>query len=55
LWNYGLVDTAAPAMSLLYEHIAATGGQSQMPPVGPMSPTYIGDVLAWIKQGGQNN
>ena len=55
LWNYGLVDTAAPASSLLYEHLTATGGQSQMPQVGPISPTMEGEILAWIKQGAQNN
>jgi hypothetical protein len=57
LWNYGLIDTAAATAttSIFYEHLTATGGKPLMPPVGSLSPTQIGDVLAWIKQGGQNN
>jgi len=55
LWQYNLLDTASANTSVLYEHLTATGGQSLMPPVGALSPTQKGEVLAWIKQGGQNN
>jgi hypothetical protein len=55
LWQYNLIDTAGAVSSVLYEHLTATGGQSLMPPVGALSPTQKGEILAWIKQGGQNN
>jgi hypothetical protein len=55
LWQYALVDTTSPASSVLYEHLTGTGGQSLMPPVGALSPTQKGQILAWIKQGAQNN
>ena len=55
LYQYALIDTVSPTTSVLYEHLTATGGQSLMPPVGALSPKQKGEVLAWIKQGGQNN
>jgi hypothetical protein len=55
LWQYALVDTTSPTTCILYEHLTGTGGQSLMPPVGALSPTQKGEILAWIKHGAQNN
>jgi len=54
LFLYGLIDTTTPNASVVYLHLTANG-YSLMPPVGSLSPSQIGTVLAWIKQGGQNN
>jgi len=55
LYQYALVDTTSPVTSPIYEHLTGTAGQSLMPPVGALSPLQKGEVLAWIKQGAQNN
>jgi mono/diheme cytochrome c family protein len=55
LYLYGIVDTANPQQSVLYLHLIGSGGYTQMPPAGALSPLQIGQVLAWITQGGQNN
>lgn len=54
LYNYALVDTTAPNTSVLFLHLTANG-YSLMPPIGALSSLQIGQILAWIKQGGLNN
>lgn len=51
LFLYGLVDTTNPSGCVLMGHLTGTG-YSLMPPVGALSPLQIGQILAWIKQGG---
>jgi hypothetical protein len=50
----GLVDTIAPAQSIVYQRLKGTLTPA-MPPTGSLPPTDIAEVLAWIKQGAQNN
>ncbi|MBL7923890.1 MAG: hypothetical protein JNL88_06805 [Bacteroidia bacterium] len=49
----GYVDTSNAEGSILYKLIIST--TSPMPPNGSLSPEEIGYILAWIKQGAQNN
>lgn len=53
LTGLGYVDTSNAEQSLLYKRITAT--VAPMPPAAPMSAEEIGYILAWIKQGAQNN
>lgn len=46
------LDADAKA-STLYKMITSTS--KPMPPTGSLSPTQIGQILAWIKQGSQND
>ena len=49
----GYVDTTNAAASLLYVRITAT--TNPMPPDQPLTPEEKGFILAWIRQGAQNN
>lgn len=49
----GYVDTSNAENSLLYKRITAT--VNPMPPSEKLTPEEIGYILAWIKQGAQNN
>jgi hypothetical protein len=49
----GYIDTTNAAASLLYVRITAS--TSPMPPDGNLTAEEIGYILAWIKQGAQNN
>jgi hypothetical protein len=49
----GYVDTTNASASLLYVRINATS--NPMPPDQPLTPEEKGFILAWIKQGAQNN
>lgn len=49
----GYVDTSNAESSVLYKVITAT--TNPMPPSGPLPAEEIGYILAWIKQGAQNN
>ncbi len=53
LLNLGYVDTLNPEASILYQRLIST--TKPMPPSGKLNPEEIGYVLAWIKQGAQNN
>jgi len=53
LTGLGYVDTTNAEESLLYKRIISTS--SPMPPSGKLSAQEIGLVLAWIKQGAQQN
>lgn len=54
LTQLGYVDTSNAEGSKLYKSITATTGKP-MPPNGRLAPEEIGYILAWIKQGAQNN
>jgi hypothetical protein len=53
LTGLGYVDTSNAEGSLLYKRIIAT--VNPMPPNGKLTPEEKGYILAWIKQGAQNN
>jgi hypothetical protein len=53
LTGLGYVDTSNAEQSLLYKRIVAT--VNPMPPSAPLTAEEIGYILAWIKQGAQNN
>jgi len=53
LTGLGYVDTTNAEASILYKMITAT--TNPMPPNGKLTPDEIGYILAWIKQGAQNN
>jgi hypothetical protein len=53
LTGLGYVDTSNAENSILYKLIISTS--NPMPPNGNFSPEKIGYILAWIKQGAQNN
>lgn len=53
LTGLGYVDTTNAEESLLYKRIIAT--IKPMPPATKLSAEEIGYILAWIKQGAQNN
>jgi hypothetical protein len=53
LTGLGYVDTTNAEGSLLYQRIIAT--IKPMPPTTKLTPEEIGFILAWIKQGAQNN
>lgn len=53
LMQLGYVDTTNAEGSILYKRLIATS--KPMPPSGKLSNVDIGYVLAWIKQGAQNN
>lgn len=55
LENGGYIDLNTPENSSLYLWLTGKKG-SPMPPGGPENPSNINQyVLAWIKQGAQNN
>ena len=49
----GYVDTANAEQSLIYVRITAS--INPMPPTSRLNAEEIGYILAWIKQGAQNN
>ncbi len=53
LTGLGYVDTTNAEESLLFKRIIAT--IKPMPPATKLSAEEIGYILAWIKQGAQNN
>jgi len=53
LTQLGYVDTTNAEGSILYKLITST--TNPMPPNEPLKPAEIGYILAWIKQGAQNN
>ncbi len=53
LLGLGYVDTSNAEQSLLYVRI--TNNANPMPPTGKLPAEEIGYILAWIKQGAQNN
>nr|MBK9650402.1 hypothetical protein [Bacteroidota bacterium] len=53
LMQLGYVDTTNAEASILYKRLIATS--KPMPPSGKLSAVEISYVLAWIKQGAQNN
>lgn len=53
LLGLGYVDTANAEQSLIYTRITAS--VNPMPPNGRLNAEEIGYILAWIKQGAQNN
>jgi len=60
LWNHPpdapFVDTANPALSILYERMTNTGSSSgPMPPSGILSSTKTSLVLRWIEEGAKDN
>ncbi len=50
----GYVDQTNPEGSTVYKLITSTSS-NKMPPNGSLTPEEIGFILAWIKQGAQNN
>lgn len=53
LTGLGYIDTTNAAGSILYQRITAT--TKPMPPSGKLNAQEIAFILAWIKQGAQNN
>lgn len=54
LTGLGYTDTTDAEGSIVYKLIISTSG-NKMPPNGNLAPEKIGYILAWIKQGTQNN
>lgn len=50
---YGLVDTAQPEQSILYQRMISTS--NVMPPEGKLVDSKVQLVLKWIEQGARNN
>lgn len=53
LANGGYIDVANPESSLIYEFVS--GKRTPVMPVSGVDPTIAATILAWIKQGAQNN
>lgn len=53
LTNGGYVDLSNPENSLVYEFVS--GKRTPVMPVSGVDPTIAATILAWLKQGAQNN
>lgn len=53
LTNGGYIDVSSPENSLVYEFVS--GKRTPVMPVSGVDPTIAATILAWIKQGAQNN
>lgn len=53
LTNGGYVDLNNPENSLVYEFVS--GKRTPVMPVSGVDPTIAATILAWLKQGAQNN
>lgn len=53
LTNGGYIDVSSPENSLVYAFVS--GKRTPVMPVSGVDPTIAATILAWIKQGAQNN